>query len=282
MVASNGLVPHEGQTTSLPEFTNPKNLAGPAEPSRVARPKAVASIRSERKVRLFAVGCCRRVWELLGDERSRRAVEVAEGYADRRATKEELSAAVTEAREAVSDPAGAAFAVWAAAGGERVFKTVVWAAAWVAREAARALAGIPHTPTDRWEAAMAVAGIPHTPTDPVTPLDELTPRQEQALRSEWGWQAALLRCIAGNPFRPPPPVPPGWLTWNNGTIPRLAQVAYEERQLPSGHLDSARLAVLADALEEAGCQEPELLDHLRGPGPHVRGCWPVDLILGKE
>ena len=62
----------------------------------------------------------------------------------------------------------------------------------------------------------------------------------------------------------------------------LAQTAYEERVLPGGHLDPARLAVLADALEEAGCTDAEILDHLRGPGSHVRGCWALDLVLGKE
>ena len=60
----------------------------------------------------------------------------------------------------------------------------------------------------------------------------------------------------------------------------MARAAYEERFLPSGELDPARLSVLADALEEAGA-EGELLAHLRGPGPHVRGCWAVDLVLGK-
>ena len=43
-----------------------------------------------------------------------------------------------------------------------------------------------------------------------------------------------------------------------------------------------RLAVLFDALEEAGCDDAEILNHLRSPGPHVRGCWAVDLLLGKE
>ena len=62
----------------------------------------------------------------------------------------------------------------------------------------------------------------------------------------------------------------------------LAQAAYDERELPSGTLDATRLAVLADALEEAGCPDRTILDHLRGPGPHVRGCWAVDLLLGKS
>jgi len=65
-------------------------------------------------------------------------------------------------------------------------------------------------------------------------------------------------------------------------VPQLARAAYEERQLPSGHLDAGCLAVLADALEEAGCREAELLAHLRGPGPHVRGCWAVDWVLARE
>jgi hypothetical protein len=61
----------------------------------------------------------------------------------------------------------------------------------------------------------------------------------------------------------------------------VARAAYDERELPSGTLDGARLAVLTDALEESGCDQADLLAHLRGPGPHVRGCWAVDLILGK-
>jgi len=62
----------------------------------------------------------------------------------------------------------------------------------------------------------------------------------------------------------------------------LARSAYEGRALPSGHLDPARLSALAGALEVAGCSDAGLLAHLRSPGPHVRGCWAVDLILGKQ
>ena len=72
------------------------------------------------------------------------------------------------------------------------------------------------------------------------------------------------------------------LAWNDATVVRLAQAAYEERHLPAGTLDNGRLAVLADALEEAGCTDADLLSHLRGSGPHVRGCWPVDLCMGKS
>src|SRR5262249_46380727 len=90
--------------------------------------------------------------------------------------------------------------------------------------------------------------------------------------------AALVRELFGNPFRPAASSS-AWLTLQ---VVALAQAAYGERELPAGTLDDTRLAVLADALEEAGCDQADLLAHLRGPGPHVRGCWAVDLILGKS
>ncbi|MGE3805752.1 MAG: hypothetical protein AB7K24_13840 [Gemmataceae bacterium] len=94
-------------------------------------------------------------------------------------------------------------------------------------------------------------------------------------------QAELVREIFGNPFRPVT-ADESWLTWKDHTVPKLAQAAYDERQLPSGHIDTKRLAMLADALEEAGCTSEDVLAHLRGPGPHVRGCWVVDLVLSKD
>jgi hypothetical protein len=103
------------------------------------------------------------------------------------------------------------------------------------------------------------------------------PNHETELRA----RGELIRDVFGNPFRPAPSVDAAWLGWNGGTVLALAEVAYEERQLPEGKLDRARLVLLADALEDAGCGEADLLAHLRGPGPHVRGCWALDLILGK-
>jgi hypothetical protein len=91
----------------------------------------------------------------------------------------------------------------------------------------------------------------------------------------------LLQDIVGNPIHPAT-LDPAILTWNDATVARLAQAAYEERHMPAGTLDNGRLAVLADALEEAGCTDADILGHLRGPGPHVRGCWAVNLLLGKE
>jgi hypothetical protein len=88
----------------------------------------------------------------------------------------------------------------------------------------------------------------------------------------------LLREVFGNPFRPLHLDP----SWQTPQVLALAQAAYDNRTPPDDHLDPARLAVLADALEEAGCTERAILDHLRSAGPHVRGCWAVDLLLGKE
>jgi hypothetical protein len=86
----------------------------------------------------------------------------------------------------------------------------------------------------------------------------------------------LLRDLMGNIFSPVYFDP----DWRTGNVLDLAQAAYDHRSMPTGHLDCIRLAILADALEEAGCTSSDVLDHLRRPGPHVRGCWAVDLSLG--
>jgi hypothetical protein len=101
------------------------------------------------------------------------------------------------------------------------------------------------------------------PSEPGCPVDR-------------SWKAALVRDLFGNPFHPVTLDP----AWRTSTVISIAQAAYQGRSLPSGELLTDHLAVLSDALEDAGCTSPELLEHLRGPGPHVRGCWPIDLILG--
>jgi hypothetical protein len=87
-------------------------------------------------------------------------------------------------------------------------------------------------------------------------------------------QCHLLRCVFGNPFGSVT-ISPAWLAWNGGTILKLAQDIYKERAFD-------RMPILADALEDAGCTHAEILSHCRGPEPHVRGCWLIDLLLGKE
>jgi hypothetical protein len=83
-------------------------------------------------------------------------------------------------------------------------------------------------------------------------------------------QCTLLRCIFGNPFRSVT-LDPSWLTC---TVTSLAQAIYTDRAFD-------RLPILADALEDAGCTDADILAHCRGGGEHVRGCWVVDLLLGK-
>ena len=90
-------------------------------------------------------------------------------------------------------------------------------------------------------------------------------------RCEGTRAAILLRDIFGNPFRPVA-ADPKWLT---SAVVGLAQAIYEERAFD-------RMPILADALEEAGCDNADVLNHCRQPGEHVRGCWVVDLVLGKE
>jgi hypothetical protein len=88
-------------------------------------------------------------------------------------------------------------------------------------------------------------------------------------------QATLLRCIMGPlPFRSVS-INPAWLTWNDSTVVKLAQGIYDDRAFD-------RLPVLADALEDAGCHDADILGHCRHPGPHVRGCWVVDLLTGRN
>ena len=91
-----------------------------------------------------------------------------------------------------------------------------------------------------------------------------------------GFQCRVLRDLF-DPFRAVR-LDPAWLTRE---VAALAEAAYEHRILPSWHLDPQYISILCDALEDAGCAEAELLGHLRGEGPHWRGCWAVDAALGK-
>ena len=98
---------------------------------------------------------------------------------------------------------------------------------------------------------------------------------EATRRAEWAAQCSLLLCIFGNPFHPPFPLHEGVLAWNDATVRRIAEGIYEERAFDL-------LPILADALIDAGCEQEELIGHCRSEGPHVRGCWGVDLILGRS
>jgi hypothetical protein len=181
---------------------------------------------SERKLRLFAFACSRRMWDWI-DKLGRAAVEAAEKFADGKASSEEMRAA-----RLACQGAGGKSAWYAAA----TIPTVA------ARNAARsAQAGVASNPMIGSEAAELAA------------------------------QADLLRGIFGNPFHPISLSP----SCTTPAVVNLAQEIYDNRGFD-------RLACLADALQKAGCDNADILAHCRGPGPHVRGCWVVDLVLGKE
>jgi len=265
---------------------------------------------SDRKLRLFACACCRLVWDKLTDPRSRRAVVVAERYADGRATEGEL----VEAQE------GADVAVCYRQSTETAHLTMahcreMWRQQPAAQVALlRDIAGNPWNPVE----------LPYQRACPSTcRYDDISGR--------------VAPLSAARPFCPGCSTP--WrCPWFTPNVVSLAEAAYAGEacgrcggegevmtvlenvpdafggvdsrrqrrvQCPScdgtgrtgGALDAHRLAVLADALEDAGCDDASILRHLReqpreiytGHGNselyepvHVRGCWVVDLLLGKE
>jgi hypothetical protein len=199
-----------------------------------------------RQWRLFAHACWSRLGHLLYDDRLREFLRVLELHADGRVTWKEAAAARTAA-EAATERLPELLAR-----NLREHQVCLRLARWgmspKAREAARAA-------VVTGQGAAAWIG-------------------EWAVVAEKKAQCDLLREVFGNPFRPPRP-DPAWLAWQDGTVPRLARAVYDERRFGD-------LPVVADALEEAGCADADLLAHLRGPGPHVRGCWAVDALLAAD
>jgi hypothetical protein len=114
-------------------------------------------------------------------------------------------------------------------------------------------------------AATAAEGKDYRPGDPATAAFRVAGSAERVS------QTSLVHDIFGNPYRPVA-LEPSWLTWD---VLALACGASEEEAFD-------RMPILADALQDAGCDNADILDHCRGSGPHVRGCWVVDLVLGKE
>jgi hypothetical protein len=218
-----------------------------------------------RKMRLFAAACVRRFWPVL--EGADKAVVLAsERYADGLERDGELIHglhAAWSARTALDAALEAAGDAWRAAADPIMQSAHEATACSLNRvlEASRAAASV----ADRTAIVAAQSAASHA----------LGAVEESARADLEREQAALLRDIVGPlPFRPLT-IAPHLLAWYDGTVPKLAQGIYDDRAFD-------RLPILADALEEAGCVDDALLSHLRGPGPHVRGCWALDLILGKE
>jgi hypothetical protein len=205
---------------------------------------------SQRKLRLFAVACCRAAWRLFTSQAVRRAVEVSELYADGLATVVELR----DARLAAERLA------------ERGFQRKVRAMPW---------AMLVQTKFAR-QTAVQVASV-----DIDDVLDGVASRlvvaktragYERSQARQRLHQAALLRCLFGPlPFREVK-VDPAWRT---PTVVALAIAIYDGHRFGD-------LPILADALEEVGT-DAEILRHLRQKeSGHVLGCWCLDLLLGKE
>ena len=212
------------------------------DPGKLQRTKA-----GKRKLRLFACGCCRLIWDYLENPRLREAVESAERYADGARDKEGLS---TRFRDLIP----------LTFGGYEPDEPGV-------QERTVAHMALSCTAAKASSAALKMTMLPL----PLAGYSVGRKEGESAI-------CDLIREVFGNPFCPVS-FDPAWRTAN---VVALARTVYEERELPSGHLDRTRLTILADALMDAGCENAEILEHCRGEGPHVRGCWVLDLILGKE
>ena len=208
---------------------------------------------SDRKLRLFAVECCRRIDLLITDPRSRAAVSFAQAHADegirgRRGVTAAREGAATAKREAAGMRAFCAASAAEAAVGDDAWEAATYAGMHSSAAAAWAALGGPGDDPNR------------TTTLPVSlQLPEIRLR------------ADILHCLIGNHFRPVARKP-SWLT---ADVTSLARQMYVSRDL-------SPMPILADALQDAGCDNVDILNHCREPGPHARGCWVVDLLLGGE
>jgi hypothetical protein len=213
-----------------------------------------------RKLRLLACAFCRRIEDLLVDERSRRAVLISEQFVDGWVTEGELRRAYEAATKAVED--------------------------WVNRTSTSAVygGGVFSLPSaDRKATALGARAVAEA-TAPLRPEIAVSTAFEAAIErgaamdsTAWAVEALgvparlrLIRDVFGNPFRPVPFSP----QWRSEDVVAIARAIYEDRTFD-------RLPILADALQDAGCDSDELLEHCRGDGPHVLGCWALDVVLGK-
>jgi hypothetical protein len=212
----------------------------------------------DRKFRLFAVACCRRIWHSLSGDGEREAVLLSERYADGQCSAKALETA----RHMIIDEghglsAAALTANLAAKGASQLDPgRAANDAAWYAAQAAGYECGLPDEP-------VAEPG----------PSAGQRSGYDAAFAAEQEAQAGLLREIFGPLSFRSVPIAPEWLSWHGGLVPSMARRIYDARAVEG-------LPILADCLEEAGCVNAELLTHCRQPVGHPRGCWVVDLLLG--
>jgi hypothetical protein len=208
---------------------------------------------SDRKLRLFACACARRFWRLLRYPRPREAIEIAERFAEGRASSTHMEQARQQAD--LSAMTAPQFEVYAYMSAAATVADLPLEAAQNARENARLMAVR--------EASQEVA-----------PWEDEVRINAEASAAECRAQCELVRELFGNPFRPVV-LKRLWLDWSNGAVSSMARVIFDGEQFDE-------LPYLADALLDAGCDDENLLRHLRNPAGHVRGCWALDALLGLE
>jgi hypothetical protein len=206
---------------------------------------------SFRKLRLFLCACCRSFWPLLVDEQSKKAVEIAELYADGLTRAMTLDLAHEQARAVFgrfpSRPDDSF--EWLPGNEHFLF-------AHAARQASSRQT-FDHDNLLSFHRWFCCAGYDRPPLILFAALSNA--------------QIVALRDLFGNPFHLTTVKP----TWQTSNVVALGQSIYADRAFD-------RLPILADALEDAGCDNADILNHCRQPAEHVRGCWVVDLILGKS
>jgi hypothetical protein len=206
---------------------------------------------SERKLRLFGVACCRHK-RLMREGPYKRALDFAEQFADGLGTLHDLRVVRRELQEERDYSLAALSAV------SKDNPLILRVTTYAMEEAANA--ALLEARVDAWDKGFSVEETHKAGED----------AKKNVSRELAIFQTCLVREIFGNPFHSTT-VQPTWLT---PTVKALAQAIYTERTFTD-------LPVLADALEEAGCMDHDILNHCRHPGDHVLGCWVVDLLLGK-
>ncbi len=254
---------------------------------------------SDRKRRLFGCACCRRIWDLL-DTTCRKLVEVTERLIDGAAGAKEFDAARSAAHAAWDNlptlPTDGLQGVevllplfFRGRTDPRTWKRTTQETFDFFDEAHDAIRDnlalhLPYSAVFNATASIQRYGAmrPVGRADPIfapdqarkaragSPPDDATP-WFAVLDAEEKEQTAIARDILGNPFRPVEVGP----SWRTAPVIALAQAIYEARCFGD-------MPILADALEEVGCTNHAILTHCRQPGEHVRGCWALDLILGKS
>jgi hypothetical protein len=215
--------------------------------------EATKSQSGQRRFRLFACACCRSLWHLL-PEAAKEAVNAAELYADGKINNTQRKAAFAKLQAIYQ-------AVMFADRPDPLEQATTGMAVWAVHA--------PHLHQIASQTAKqgCVVAERELSGGRLVPFGEAS---EKVRRS----QASMLRDIFGNSFRSVT-FHPAWLTWHDGLLVSMAQKIYDSREFRD-------MPVLADALEEAGCDNLDILAHCRQPGEHVRGCWIVDLVLGKK